>query len=102
MNTKEFERFVTSARPGARVVYHTGLLMADRLLDKAVDAVAREAAIAEGQGKVHLVQRRLDSGTSLYPDGECEYIAERARGDKRFDDKRRRYLKSNGVKFIRN
>ena len=102
MNVKEFQHFIASANLGARVVYHTGLLMADRQTNKTVDAVAREAAVAESQGKVHLVQRRLESGTSLYPDGQCEYIAERARGDKRFDDKRRRYLKSNGLKFIRN
>ena len=69
MTTTEFDRWLRLAVPGDRVVYHTGLLMKDRLEDEELDLLAVRVWW-EGRrgGLVELVQRRIGAG-------QCEYVA---------------------------
>ena len=64
-----FRTAIHTGRRGDSVIYHTGLLLADRRLP-AVGALAREVWKAYKDDKVSLVQRRLS-----HPWG-CEYMAQ--------------------------
>lgn len=71
MTAHEFHNWLKKAKRGARTIYHTGLLMADR--DRhidwqnhaAVDAVGKAAYAAYQEGKVVLTQQRTKIG-SIY------------------------------------
>ena len=69
MNPSQFLAALGSRRS---LVYHSGLLMADRQHDAAVDALADAAMAAYGKGLCWLFQRRD-------PAGHCDYLAIRRR-----------------------
>lgn len=67
----QFGGFVSSARPGDRVVYHTGFLHDDRLERNGVRLLADYIALAAEAGLVAMTQRRNA--------GVTEYLATRTR-----------------------
>ena len=69
MNPSQFSAALAANRS---VVYHRGLLMADRQYDAAVDATADAAMQAYRAGLCWLFQRRD-------PAGRCDYLAIRRR-----------------------
>jgi hypothetical protein len=64
----KFRQAMRTGRVGDHIIYHTGLLLADRRLP-AVGALAREVWKAYKDKQVCLIQRRLSD-----PFG-CEYVA---------------------------
>lgn len=68
MKTGEFESLNSDQAAGTPFVYHTGLLMTDRLHSGEVDVIARSAWLAYEAGEVRLVQRRVTRSA-------CQYIA---------------------------
>jgi hypothetical protein len=59
MTKKDFARRFTGLRPGQGLIYHIGFLMADRTVDKAVDAVGKAAWVLYKNGEATLVCRPL-------------------------------------------
>lgn len=72
---RKFESEVRALRPGASIVYHTGYLGRDRLLDFTAHVVGDRAMRLCSQGLVHLTQRRVGHKDA----GVCEYLATRSR-----------------------
>jgi ferric-dicitrate binding protein FerR (iron transport regulator) len=71
MTRVSFLAEVATARPGDEIIYHTGLLMMDRMFGpefQNVHAIATAAMEAWKEGRVHLVQKRVARGI-------CAYIA---------------------------
>ena len=74
-----FVGWMERAKPGDRVIYHSGLLMADRLKSQRgtmrkhtmLDRLADRALASATTGRVRLFQRRIDQ------DFGCQYIAEK-------------------------
>ena len=66
---RQFKQAIRTGRRGDHIIYHTGLLLADRRLPVVRD-LAREVWKAYKANQVSLVQRRLS-----HPFG-CEYVAE--------------------------
>ena len=59
---------LNAIRPGEKVIYHVGLLAADRELSKSTAHIAATAWRLSNAGRVKLVQRRIRPLV-------CEYIA---------------------------
>lgn len=72
-NRQQFLNDFGRLRKGAQLVYHTGLLMRDRQLDKDVNLVAWAAWNAYVEGRCALVQRRVRDAIP----SACQYIAVR-------------------------
>lgn len=75
MTESEFVKWVATASPGQSIVYHTGLLMKDRLASETLGKVAWGFAcdVLRPHGQVELKQRlvnRENNGVSTY-----DYIA---------------------------
>lgn len=70
---KEFNSALRYAQPGQEVVYHTGLLMRDRQLDKEIDQLARCVWEHFENGEIELYQRRIGNRA-------CDYIAVKVLG----------------------
>jgi late competence protein required for DNA uptake (superfamily II DNA/RNA helicase) len=68
MNGAQFSAALGKLRRGERMVYHNGLLMADRCYHVDADSVARAAMSAYTAEKCLLFQRRVDQRV-------CQYIA---------------------------
>lgn len=71
MTRMSFLADLATARAGDKIVYHTGLLMMDRLFGpefQNIHAIATAALDAFKEGRVHLVQKRISRGV-------CAYIA---------------------------
>lgn len=64
----QFANELARARKGDHIVYHIGVLMADRVYDVEVDSVARAAWQAHVDDKVRLFQRRVRPSA-------CQYVA---------------------------
>lgn len=61
--------WLRSAKPGAEMDYHTGLLLVDRLSDPVLDIIAGVYYLAGQEGYAELKQLRLEVG--------CTYLATR-------------------------
>lgn len=70
---QQFVNDLGHTRRGGKLVYHVGLLMRDRQMDKDVNNVAWAAWNAYVEGRCTLVQRRLRDAIP----SACEYIAVR-------------------------
>jgi hypothetical protein len=72
MTRSEFIKKLNSAKPGERIVYHTGLLMANRKVAsdsrKNIEEAAEEAMKSYRRGQCHLFQERVQVGI-------CNYLA---------------------------
>lgn len=68
---QQFVEALSRARKGARIVYHTGLLMRDRLFDRELNNTAWGAWNAYIEGRCTLIQRRIVGAEP----SACEYIA---------------------------
>ena len=76
MTRASFLANLATAKPGDKIVYHTGLLMMDRMFGPTfqnVHAIGTAALEAWDENRVHLVQKRIAPGV-------CAYIAIK-RGD---------------------
>ena len=71
----EFADRLATLAPGTQFTYHRGLLMRDRIYSTVLRSIADAAYTAWTESKVHLAQRRLESGA-------CAYIAEVRPGPK--------------------
>lgn len=73
-NLNEVQQWFRTSQPGDRMVYHVGALAGDRKRKneqaKSLSMAARYLLLAERDGEVTLVQRRLD-------ERQHEYIAVR-------------------------
>lgn len=97
MTPTDFEWRVRVARPGARILYHTGNLMHDRALrgDKTADAVnalARAAWVAMEAGKITLLQEIVPDGTA-YLAVKLRHPHERVVWKGCYDPNRKNYVK---------
>ena len=71
MTRMSFLADLSTAKAGDKIVYHTGLLMMDRMFGPTfqnVHAIATAALEAWDENRVHLVQKRIAPGV-------CTYIA---------------------------
>lgn len=69
MTRMSFLSALATARKGETVVYHTGLLMMDRLFGpefQNVHAISTAAMEAWKEKRVHLVQKRISHGVCVY------------------------------------
>lgn len=68
MTGEQFEAalYHPRTRRGDAIVYHIGLLMADRTYYVEADSVARAAMKAYADGKVELVQKRTTPTACIY------------------------------------
>ena len=77
MTRASFLADLATAKPGDKIVYHTGLLMMDRMFGPTfqnVHAIGTAALEAWDENRVHLVQKRIAPGV-------CAYIAIKRGGD---------------------
>lgn len=72
MNLMEFRQEFTKLRRGDWMIYHSGLLMRDRIYDAGVEMIAREAWLLHQQGRASLVQHRV---APLDGPSRCNYMA---------------------------
>lgn len=70
MSPREFIDLIRKAKPGERIVYHTGILIADRFFNKELNRTANTAYDEYEIGNCVLIQKRVDPVT-------CQYIAVR-------------------------
>lgn len=62
----DLDQFIATAKPGDRVIYHTGLLALDRIFSKALDILAKRAMELSDRSYVALVQDRHSEAVSDY------------------------------------
>ncbi len=70
MKLEDFKEWSRKAKPGSRVVYYSGFLMAARETDEHAYDIGRAAWRAYTDGEVSLTQRRVEPHI-------CDYIAEK-------------------------